>query len=135
MALVFFVSCLVGKIMGSVCSKIPNQSEITENMHMKAQEQSELADLTVPANVDKSRVAIYEPDCFPPKVVPSYSWLISSPVDFDATAKEVNEKAEEAKEFASENTNEIKYCNRRFVKYCQHSATALPLSPNTKQRT
>lgn len=118
--------------MGSVCSKIPNQSEITENM--KAQEQSDLADLAVQANVDKSRLTIYEPDCFPPKVVPSYSWLVSLPVDFDATAKEVNEKAEEAKELASEKTNEVKHCNKRFVKYCQHSAAALP-PQSMKQRT
>ena len=105
--------------MGSVCSKIPNQREITEII--KAQEQSDIAHFAVEATAEKSTLKTYELDCFPAKVVPSYSWLVSPPVDFDA-----NEESKElAKKLASEKINDNKCCNRRFVKYCQHS-TAIP---------
>lgn len=116
--------------MGSVCSKIPDQRGVTEII--KAQQQSDLADFAVQANVEKSTLTIDEDHCFPPKVVPSYSWLVSPPVDFDATAKEMDEKAKE--ELASEKINDVEYCNRRFVKYCQYSTTSVP-PLNIKQCT
>lgn len=118
--------------MGSVCSSVPNQCEETEIIG--AQKQSDLADFAVQANVEKSTLESDCPDCFPPKVVPSYSWLVSPPVDFDATAKEVIKKSEEAKKLASEKINDNKYYNRRFLKYCQHSTATLP-PLNTNQRT
>jgi len=86
-----FVSGFVDEIMGSVCSKVPNQIGVTEII--KVQQQSDLADFAVQANAEKSTLTIAEDHRFPPKVVPSYSWLVSPPVDFDATAKEVTEKA------------------------------------------
>jgi len=126
-----FVSGLVDEIMGSVCSKIPNQTGVTEII--KVQQHADLADFTVQANqTEQSTLTIEEDQCFQPKVVPSYSWLVSPPVDFDATAKEVNEKAKE--ELRSEKINDVEYCNSRFVKFCQHSTTSLA-SLNMKQRT
>ena len=116
--------------MGSACSKIPNQREVTEIT--RAPEQSDLADFAVQANAVKSTLTIYEDHCSPPKVIPSYSWLVSPPVDFDATAREVNEKAKE--EMARERINDVEYRNRRFVKYCQHSTTSPP-PVNMKQCT
>ena len=83
-----FASGFVDEIMGSVCSKVPNQIGVTEII--KVQQQSDFA---VQANAEKSTLTIAEDHRFPPKVVPSYSWLVSPPVDFDATAKEVTEKA------------------------------------------
>lgn len=116
--------------MGSVCSNIPNQRGVTKII--KVQEQSDLADVALQASVEKSTLTNYEDHCLTPRVVPSYSWLVSPPIDFDASAKEMDEKAKE--DLASEGINDFEYCNRRFVKYCQHSTTSLsPL--NTKQRT
>lgn len=125
-----FVRCLVDEIMGSVCSKTPNQRGVTKII--KVQEQSDLADVALQASVENSTITIYEDHCFTPRVVPSYSWLVSPPIDFDASAKLTDEKAKEDR--ASERINDVEYCNRRFVKYCQHSTTSLsPL--NMKQST
>ena len=125
-----FVRCLVDEIMGSVCSKTPNQRRVTKII--KVQEQSDLADVALQASVDKSTITIYEDHCFTPRVVPSYSWLVSPPIDFDASTKEMDENAKE--ESTSERINDVEYCNRRFVKYCQHSTTSLP-PLNFKQRS
>ena len=116
--------------MGSVCSNTPNQRGVTKII--KVQEQSDLEEVALQASVEKSTLAIYEDHSLTPRVVPSYSWLVSPPIDFDASAKEMDEKAKG--ELASERIKDVEYCNRRFVKYCQHSTTSLsPL--NTKQRT
>ena len=116
--------------MGSVCSKTPNQPGVTKII--KVQEQSNLGDVALQSSVEKSTITICEDHCFTPRVVPSYSWLVSPPIDFDASVKEMDEKAKE--ESASERINDVEYCNRRFVKYCQHSTTSLP-PLNFKQRT
>lgn len=86
-------------------------------------------------NGDKSRVTTtsHEPDRSISKVVPSYSWLVSAPVDFDTTAKELNEKSKQPIQPRREKSNnEIKYCNGTFMKYCQLYAAELPPS-NTKR--
>lgn len=117
------VAWWTSEIMGSVCSNIPNQRGVTKII--KVQEQSDVA---LQASVEKSTLTNYEDHCLTPRVVPSYSWLVSPPIDFDASAKEMDEKAKE------EGINDVEYCNRRFVKYCQPSTTSIsPL--NTKQRT
>lgn len=115
--------------MGSFCSKAHyghvKRTEMAEN----TQEESDSA-----ANEDKTRNTSREDDLSPSRVVPSYSWLVASPVDFDATAKKPSGKAKQPMESGSGKASGVKYYNGEFVKYLgQPSAAELPPGSNAKQ--
>ena len=118
--------------MGSFCSKTHhghfNQTEMTENTDI-----AEESDSTVPVNGDESKVTSPELDVSPSKVVPSYSWLVASPVDLDATAKKPNGKSKQSTQSRSGKTSGTFY-NGEFVKYlCQPSAAELAKKQSRKR--
>ena len=114
--------------MGSVCSKAHGHLNLTKMMeNSNVQDES---DPLVSANENQSSTTSHEHDLSPARVVPSYSWLVSSPVDFEATAEKLNAgKTKQPSKISS-----MKYCNGGFLKYlCQPSTTEVP--PLNKKRS
>lgn len=115
--------------MGSFCSIAHGHFNQTETMEStKCKEQ---LDSTVSAE-GESRIVNQEPDLSPSKVVPSYSWLVASPVDLDATTTgKTIRKAKQSVKSRSESgkRSSVKYCNAKYL--CQLSVTGPP-QLNTK---
>lgn len=118
--------------MGSFCSKAHYRH--VKRTEVEPENTQELEESDSAANEDKTRNTSREDDLSPSRVVPSYSWLVASPVDFDATAKTPSGISKQPLESGSEKTADVKYYNGEFVKYLgQPSAAELPPGSNAKQ--
>ena len=107
----------------------------TENKQGESQEQFDKAATSMNEDEANSSAPSSEPESFTPNIVPSYSWLIATPVDLETTTKDLNKKTRHSVGPRSDRTScPTKYYNGKFLKYYEYSAAELPPS-NMKQKT
>lgn len=113
------------------------EKDVDVNGGTENKEVQEQFDAATSVNEDEENASApsSEPESFTPNVVPSYSWLIATPVDLETTTKDLNKKTRHSVGPRSDRTScPTKYYNGKFLKYYEYSAAELPPS-NMKQKT
>ena len=129
--------------MGSVVSRTNRYSNLNkfaeQNINVKSGTESKefqtRPNASTSVNIDERHEssASSNPDFSPPKVVPSYSWLISSPVDLETAAQELSERAKHSVQSKSEKKHCVGlYDNERLQTPCEN--TVAELSPSNMKK-